>query len=662
MLDLHSDWAHSGPWNDRLDLERKCDTLDSGQKCWLINDLTAWNQVMHGLAFEIIETRPGKLLLHSIPRGKAGGDNTAAARQASFLVSWLLKRHWCIDEFSVTCAVPCGRPLEETPFPIRLRPSLGAKRSLRFLEIEERPAAALAVRDVDAVIDLEVVKISARMVRREFAAEVEELIRCNANSIKSLDISDMNRLPRNIIKALDGLVKCESLRVCSLMDFIRGLPDAQSVAHLMRTSTALKELTVDPVIESQITLAAKALECSSTLTKLTLFIPDLAVLPRALFPALEVNTVLKELCLAGFCCIDAECGQAIASALRKNSCLRGINIKDVQIDYDSMAEWPDALAKNRTLEWLQLKSREMPLKGISALCKILQENKTLKNLLFGGFLASQEEREILAEQLTEYKCYGRVQLPWVDADLMGLTAAVTSPWECPEKLYLLNVCQLSEACLGPLCEAVASSKGVRLLCLTVRGDTEGRGGALCQMLKVNRSIKRLFLNMTDDRDGDFPRDVFHALAANKTITHLIIRLDSVERVDTAAALSYMLAHNRTVSSVTLWFATNVQAQFFQEVSRGMSLNRIVVELKLLSEAVTCDTANFPAFEARRRNRAALNRAVDFVLTHRADRRRTSSGGLRALPGPFVSPCPPHGSHGQNRTRSDGRDHLGRTLS
>ncbi|KAH6935859.1 hypothetical protein HPB50_010973 [Hyalomma asiaticum] len=261
----------------------------------------------------------------------------------------------------------------------------------------------------------------------------------------------------------------------------------------------------------------------------------------------------------------------------------------------------------------------MPLKGISALCKILQENKTLKNLLFGGFLASQEEREILAEQLTEYKCYGRVQLPWVDADLMGLTAAVTSPWECPEELYLLNVCQLSEAYLGPLCEAVASSKGVRLLCLTVRGDTEDRGGALCQMLKVNRSIKRLFLNMADDRDGDFSRDVFHALATNKTITHLVIRLDSVERLDTAAALSYMLAHNRTVSSVTLWFATNMQAQFFQEVSRGMSLNRVVVDLKLLSETVTCDTANFPAFEARRRNRAALNRAVDFVLTHRADR-------------------------------------------
>ncbi|XP_065288015.2 NLR family CARD domain-containing protein 3-like [Dermacentor albipictus] len=615
------DVARNSPWQDQLDLERKCDAVDAGQKCWLSADLTAWNQVMHRLAFELVETRPGRLRLSSIPRGKAGGDTTAAARQASFLVSRLLARHCCIDEFGVTCAVPCGRPLEETPFPIRLRPpsAQGAKRSIRWLEIEERPTAALVVQDIDAITDLVTVRISARAVRAEFAAEVEKLLRRNAGSIKSVDISDMNRLPRNIIRALECLVKCESLSLSSVMDFVRGLPDVEAVAQLVRTSTALKELTVDPVMETQISATAKALECSATLTKLTLFIPDSVTLPKGLFPALEVNTVLKELWLTGFCCIDEQCGQAMASALRNNTCLRHIHIEDVQMDYSSMAEWPDALSKNSALECFQLSSEQLPLNGISALCRILPTNKVLKKLVFAGFRASQEERVFLAEQLTESKCYGRVQLPWVDLDLVGLGAALNCPSECPEELYLPDICQLSEASLRPLCEALASSKRVRLFSFAVQGHTEGRGAALCEMLKANRSIKRLLLNMADDRDATFSRDVFHALAANRSITHLVFRLDKVQSLETATAFSYMLAHNSTATSVSLWFATDLHAQFIEQVSSGMSRNKVIVELKLMTDLVTCDTTSFPVFESLRRNKSALNRATEFVLTHRADK-------------------------------------------
>lgn len=97
----------------------------------------------------------------------------------------------------------------------------------------------------------------------------------------------------------------------------------------------------------------------------------------------------------------------------------------------------------------------------------------------------------------------------------------------PEELCLGDVCQLTEACLGPLCEALASSKGVRLLSFTIRGDIEGRGVALCHMLSVNRSIRQLLFKILDDRDAGFCRDVFLALAANDTITNLVVRLDKI---------------------------------------------------------------------------------------------------------------------------------------
>ncbi|KAL3242885.1 hypothetical protein MRX96_020901 [Rhipicephalus microplus] len=352
----------------------------------------AWNQALHELAFEIIETGPGRLRLQSIPRGKAVGNKTTATRRASFLVSWLLAQHRCIEEFGATCALPCGRSLEETPFPIHLRPSTGDRRSLRRPEIEERPTATLVVRDIDAVTDLETVRIIAHSVRHKFAAEVEELLRRNVSSIKTLDITNINHVPRNIIGVLGSLIKCETLRICSLMDFIKGLPDAQTVAKLVRTSDALKKLSVGPVLEPHIFLLARALKYNPMLTTLALVMPDSATVPKALFLALEVNTVLQELWLKGYSCIDAECGQAIVATLRKNSHLRGIGIENVEIDYASMEKWSDALEKNNTLEWLLLEGLERPLKGISALCRILTANKTLKKLTFEKYQASQQER------------------------------------------------------------------------------------------------------------------------------------------------------------------------------------------------------------------------------------------------------------------------------
>ncbi|XP_077520468.1 uncharacterized protein LOC144130418 [Amblyomma americanum] len=626
-----SSGAPDDAWERQLDFERACGAEGPQQRCWLSSDLTAWNQVMHGFAFELVEAKPGSLRLQSIPRGKAERDSAATAREASSLLSWLLGNHRCVEELAVTCAVHTGDRSEEARYFIRLRPlpACDAWRSIRRLEIEERPSAAFLLKDIDAVIGVETLKINARAIKPEFAAEIEALLRRNSSSIKAVDISDMSRLPRSLIKALDCLSNCESLAISSLIDFVRGLPDMNSVAQLVQTSKVLKELSVDPVMEEQISVTAKALKTNPALTKLTLFIPDSTVSPRALFPALEINTTLKELRLTGCCCMDALSGQALASALRKNTCLRELYIEDVDIDTSSMKDWPDALSENTALECFQLSSEQLPISGISALCKLLPANKTLKKLVFAGFRASQEERLALAEQLRKDECYGRVQLPWAEPDVPGLLSALATPSACPGELHLPDICQLSEDGLKLLCDALTPSKRVRTLSAMVLGEPLARGTALCQMLRANRFISCLRLSMADDRAGDFVRDVLHALAVNAAITEIIIHLDKIDRLETATAFSYMLSRNTTATNISLWFSTTFPRQFIREISRGMTLNRLVVDLKFVTEKLCCDPSSLAVFEALRRNRAALNRAVDFVLQRPADRRCAESFELFA---------------------------------
>ncbi|KAK8759432.1 hypothetical protein V5799_002932 [Amblyomma americanum] len=623
--------APDDAWERQLDFERACGADGPQKRCWLSSDLTAWNQVMHGFAFELVEAKPGSLRLQSIPRGKAERDSAAAAREASSLLSWLLGHHRCVEELAVTCAVHTGDISEEAPCSIRLRPlpARDAWRSIRRLEIEERPSAALVLRDVDAVIGVETLKINARAIKPKFAAEIEGLLRRNSSSIKAVDISDMNRLPRSVIKALDCLNNCESLAISSLIDFVRGLPDMNSVAQLVQTSKVLKELSVDPVMDEQISVTAEALKTNPALTKLTLFIPDSTIPPRALFPALEINTTLKELRLTGCCSMDALSGQALASALRKNTCLQELYIEDVDIDASSMKDWPDALSQNTALECFQLSSEQLPISGISALCKLLPANKTLKKLVFAGFQAAQEERLALAEQLRNDGCYGRVQLPWTEADLPGLLSALAAPSVCPGELHLPDICQLSEDGLKLLCDALTPSKRVRTLSAIVLGEPLARGTALCQMLRANRSISCLRLSMADDGAGDFVRYVLHALAVNTAITEIDIHLDKIDRLDTATAFSYMLSRNTTATNISLWFSTTFPRQFVREISRGMTLNKLVVDLKFVTEKLCCDPSSLVVFEALRRNRAALNRAVDFVLRRPADRRCAESFELFA---------------------------------
>lgn len=613
---------------DQLDFDRAC----SHPECWLCTELTPWNQAMHGLAFELVELRPGKLRLRSIPRGDIEGHRAVAAAKASFLVSWLLQHHQCIDELKVACGD--SSYLGEEVFPIRVRlPSGGNhRRTIRGLEVVDNASGRprhnfYELQELGAVSGLERLKLDLGEFEPEFGAEVGQLLRRNAGSIKRLHFSGL-KLPRRVHNALRYLFSCESLMI-----LLRGgLPDIDPVVQLMHSSTALKELTVGPIASrSHIAAIANELKTNTSLTKLHVSIRDFACCPSPvpllpLFAALQVNTTLKVLQLTD-CCISGVCGQALALLLQKSTSLRLLYMDNAYITESSLVLLAVSLEANFALESLHLLSQTLPINGVLALFKALRVNKTLKNLRIWNIVCSEEVSALLVRQLTQDNCYGRVQLRWADPHLPGLTAVLTSSFPGPEELHLPYIHLLSATLLKQLFDALASNKCVRTLQVCIAEDPKETGRALCKMLRVNRSIQCLSLSIDEDT-FKFVEEVSHALAENASITELMLYIPSVQKFETATTLSYLLAHNKVVTKFIFRSLNNLCPKFVTEVFQGMLQNQIVVKFGL-DNCWCCNNASFPLFDRVRRNRGVLNQAVHFVVSPSLDRQRAEAFELFA---------------------------------
>ncbi|XP_077525521.1 uncharacterized protein LOC144136776 isoform X3 [Amblyomma americanum] len=287
-----------------------------------------------------------------------------------------------------------------------------------------------------------------------------------------------------------------------------------------------------------------------------------------------------------------------------------------------MEQLREALLENTTLQYLRISGEWLPMSGISALCKVLTTNKTLKKLAFSDFKASNKERASLAKQLVCSECYDRVQLPWVAADMPGLLAALISPSVFPEELCLPDVQHLPEKYLRLLFDAVAWNKHVHTLRARFDGNLGEKGTLLCEMLKANRSIKRLDIDIEND-NGSLVHNVLHALAGNKSIIEVMISIRIIREYKTAEDICYFLAHNKTATKFFLSSQTCFYYEFVKEFAKGLWQNKQIVEFNI-TRNLLCDESSFTVWEALRRNKGFLNCAVEFVVLPRADRQHAEA--------------------------------------
>ncbi|KAL1474009.1 hypothetical protein MTO96_038301 [Rhipicephalus appendiculatus] len=269
-------------WKDQLDFERACSAVVPGERCWLSGELTSWNRVLNSLEYELVETRPGSVRLQKADCDNCDPDRSVqdVAREAAFLISWLLEHHLCIVELSLFCDSHYGYKAPPVPSPISLRPG-------HLFELE----------GLNAVLGIEELSVASSRLTFKFAAELESLLRRNASTLKAVKITKAI-LPRNVDYALRCLTNCESLMLYPYFDWGRRVPSLVSVAQLMRTSSALKDLGIFicPINrKKQLTTIAEAIKANTSLTKLSVCSGEINYSPEPIFAALQANKTLKEL-------------------------------------------------------------------------------------------------------------------------------------------------------------------------------------------------------------------------------------------------------------------------------------------------------------------------------------------------------------------------------
>ncbi|KAL1478014.1 hypothetical protein MTO96_035292 [Rhipicephalus appendiculatus] len=334
-------------WKSRLDMDKPCGMVRSKETCWLCDDLTAWNREMRALGLELEESRPGMFLLRCSFGTEADSEQVNTFRQASFLASWLLCHHPCIQEVKVSCPRTVNPPVEETPFQIQLRPPSSTlnTRKLRGLYISETCSARLDIRDLEVVIDLETLYINVDRINQHFAAQIDVLMEHNGATLKKVDIWDYGRTGNRLTK-FESLVACECLTLMSPVSEASPLC-AITWPPNRRVNNLIVEVRQEP--DAKVALLCEMLKKNRCIKCLSIRIQK-ADSAKEIWRALTANVAVNFLCINMPAAAYEEATEAFSDMLSRNNAITGMSMllegENAQKFLDSIAK---AMSSNRRI-------------------------------------------------------------------------------------------------------------------------------------------------------------------------------------------------------------------------------------------------------------------------------------------------------------------------
>lgn len=596
------------------------------QRCWLCEDASTWNEVLHSFGYELWEKRPGALCLRTLPSVK-DYSLFREARLAASVVTTLLKMHRCIDDVDVVYVEQqVGGPYRPDmrgapygcfrPFPVRLNSKVRHFRARKNPLGYEDPCHLFNTR---ALKSLEALEFNGVDMPTEQVSEIVTTLRRNSATVEDVTIVATRMSQKDSDRLWRCLRRCVRLKSASLTYHVDDPTSVATVVKLLKCSKSLEKVKIPELAKPRhVVQLANALVTNSSVRDVYLNAPGLSLVP--VLTALEFNSTLQHLHILRYDVVGAK-GAALASMISRNTGLRTLVLERGSISTSGADVLASALRKSTTLECLHFQT-SVCYAVICCLCKAFDVNKTLLKLKIGDTSGLRYERTQLSAVLAESKCYDRVNVPLVAADIPHLLSFLADPSARLTELSLGNICDIPAVLLEDLCETLASSTTVRTLKAVYRGHNPAEGDMLSEMLEVNSSITRLDLVIVPCSMRYHPAmyclaaRVAGALVNNTTVQEFNMLINGRLHRQTAKSFRRLLSWNETLTKVVITSPFYVPGKWLPPVLRGVRGNKVLLEFNISASTMTC-TAMYPVYATLRRNQSRLNRAIEFVQRNRS---------------------------------------------
>lgn len=208
------------------------------------------------------------------------------------------------------------------------------------------------------------------------------------------------------------------------------------------------------------------------------------------------------------------------------------------------------LADNTTVTKIDLQNNFIGPVGAGLLARLLQQNKTIVELSLYNNCLGQQGVEVLAQALSKPDCALQcLDLGWNDIGAEGADslAEILKTNRSIKRLYLQNN-SIGTDGLKPLAAAVETNSALEILDIGFNQVTESNLGALTIMLEECRLIE---LNLSDNVIGpDGARRIAQAMDLNVSINSLNLQNTSIGSTG-SAAIANLLMNNRTLRQLNL---------------------------------------------------------------------------------------------------------------
>lgn len=594
----------------RVDHDKSC-TASAPEGCFLIAELTLWNEFLWAINFELREISPGRLALACL-RGRVVPVASNMQRRHSFvLVHWLLMEHRCIEFVEL-----CESRISHNHF--LFRDGLRLSRNLRHVKLcyyllDDYPPRDLmdALRSSVATLDtLEIVSVrlsgvGVHMLCELLAScealrtlvfleswidvpEIETLMRCCAThrSLRKIHVDELFVTVESCYQLADLLSRSaviEELVVsrCALGAYGPPYGFAALFAAFANRCAPLETFEVYnfELNEADLRDLSRALSGRATVKRLTIMCPAALGLCLSLASVISNNATVTEIYVSG-CLVPSDNLERIAKAIEGNVTLKKLSFSQACFSGDAALPLVHALSVNWTLELLSLGIVKQP--GLANFSKQVSDGDLRSRIEFNCFCAATDDLVACVQQgpKTSHVIF-EPSASLSCSQLQGLTRGLCGNAYLSCIVVRMNgVIDCSLAVL--LSTVFASCRYLRDAQLSFNTDTSEAVTLLRGIAKSRSLCSLIFGGWTFD---------YHA----------------------ATALSEMLRTVRTLNYLTLDAVSPESALFLMmELPRGLETNYTLLSVNDYEQR-DYEQNVFEIRDALRRNLSLLHHATRFVV-------------------------------------------------